>query len=704
MRIRFGPFEFDRQNLLLWRDGADIALPPRVLGVLELLTERPGQVVARQELLDRVWKDAFVTDTSLAEAVSFLRQALGDDPQSPRYIQTVHRRGYRFVAPLRGASSAPAGAAPGGGLAPGRQPGDVKPSIVWQLLPWSLAILCAATALAALWHFARVPADTPPVARFELQPAPGTWFDRRAPGLAVSNDGRSIAWSGCDRATGGCALFVRRIDQLDPSRLPGTDGAEAPFFSPDGRWLGFFADGKLKKISLSGGAPIPLADAPFTGGASWGPNGTIVFCGAPAGGLSLASDQGGDVSGLTTPRYSAGELRHEWPAWLDDQRAILFTVITSPAPGAPGQVAVMPANAHAWRVLRTGIGRGSPAGPGYLVLASGPDLQAVTFDEQTLSLTGASDSVFEAVGTAGGVAQFATGGGTLVALRAPTGPRTFQWEDAPGHPVTGLARLSQIAIAPDGRRAAGVAADVSGSDVWTVDLISGAEARATFSGANAAPAWSADGTGLLFASRSRSGPFQIANAAGGTGRVEPVGPGAIDGDWFPSSAARDGRIAAIHTSGGGHLAASVISGDTAQPLGGGPFDDTAAVFSPDGRWIAIESNESGRRDIYVRSAADPRRIPVSTTGGERPSWSADGRAIYYHEGRRLLRATFDPATASISAREVAFDRPDAEVVAVTSEGRLLVAQGPLSPDSAIVTLEWLRELRQRLLPPVVAPK
>src|SRR3954463_10625132 len=100
MRVSFGPFAFDPESRLLWRDGSEIALPPRVIGVLEALLDRAGQVVARQDLLDRVWKDAFVTDTSLAEAVSFLRQALGDDPQAPTYIQTVHRRGYRFVAPV----------------------------------------------------------------------------------------------------------------------------------------------------------------------------------------------------------------------------------------------------------------------------------------------------------------------------------------------------------------------------------------------------------------------------------------------------------------------------------------------------------------------------------------------------------------------------------------------------------------------------
>src|SRR6188472_3544486 len=137
MRISFGPFEFDRQSRLLWREGTEIALPPRVLGVLEVLIDRPGQVVARQDLLDGVWKDAFVTDTSLAEAVSFLRQALGDDPQAPRYIQTVHRRGYRFLpalndVPDRGQTPAVSGT----GVRP-QSPGYTPaPSIAYELVPW----------------------------------------------------------------------------------------------------------------------------------------------------------------------------------------------------------------------------------------------------------------------------------------------------------------------------------------------------------------------------------------------------------------------------------------------------------------------------------------------------------------------------------------------------------------------------------------
>src|SRR5689334_25008348 len=129
--VRFGPFSFDGQNRLLSRNGVEIPLPPRVLGVLELLISRPGQVVTRQEPMDGVWKDAFVTDTSLAEAISFLRQSLGDDPQAPRYVQTVHRRGYRFLSSLTPQTAPPPIPAPEA------TPAVLRPSIARDLAPWS---------------------------------------------------------------------------------------------------------------------------------------------------------------------------------------------------------------------------------------------------------------------------------------------------------------------------------------------------------------------------------------------------------------------------------------------------------------------------------------------------------------------------------------------------------------------------------------
>src|SRR5262245_46030396 len=270
MRIAFGPFAFDPQSRLLWREGAEIALPPRVLGVLEVLLERSGEVVARQDLLDRVWKDAFVTDTSLAEAVSFLRSALGDDPQSPQYIQTVHRRGYRFlVTPDRvrpgsdqlGPYSAPA-------------PTAVEERPDWSLVPWSVALLSAGLAAASVWYGTRTAAPPePPVARLELTATPGTAFDRDPQPIAIAPDGRSIAWSACELASGRCAIYLRALDAIEARALAGTDGGQSPAFSRDGRWIAFFADGALKKIATSGGTPTTLASAPDPAGAAWAEDG-----------------------------------------------------------------------------------------------------------------------------------------------------------------------------------------------------------------------------------------------------------------------------------------------------------------------------------------------------------------------------------------------------------------------------------------------
>ena len=713
MPIGFGPFAFDRQSRLLWRDGAEIALPPRVLGVLEVLIDRPGQVVARQDLLDGVWKDAFVTDTSLAEAVSFLRQALGDDPQAPRYIQTVHRRGYRFLAPLTETRSL----TPDGldrSLTPNQHfavssgarvvSATVKPSIALELLPWSVAVVSAALALSAVWQVARLPApEAPLVARFDVRPADGTSFDRRAPSLAVSPDGRIVAWSACEATAGTCALYVRPVDRPDAARLPGTEGGASPFFSPDGRWIGFFADGKLKKIATSGGSPSILADAPAPRGAAWGPDGRIAFAGVPAGGLSLVSDQGGAVTTLTRPRIDRGEIRHLYPSWLPGGSGLLFTSASSPVADAPGDLEVVPIGSASPRILRGGVTHAAAAGPGYVLISSGSDLQAATFDERTLTLTGGGDSVLSSVTSrdGGGITQFAvSAGGTLAAIRAAP-PGRAAWTDRGDADAGPIGRLTSIAVSPDSRRAAGVIADSNSSDIWIADLATGALTRVTYGGINASPAWSADGQRVFFATRA-AGVFGIASRGiADRGVVQPIAR--ADAHLFPSSVAADGRLAVTTTLPGGRTAVGIIpAGGGATELvlvNDGPFDQAAPAFSPDGRWLALESDESGRTEIVLRNLADGRRVAVSTDGGARPRWSADGHAVYFDGGRRLMRSV-DAQTP-----DVVFDAARARVLAVTPSGRVLIEDDPPSTgETALVVLQWLRELRQRLPLPVTAPR
>ena len=726
MRITFGPFAFDRQSRLLWREGAEVALPPRVLGVLELLIDRHGQVVARQDLMDAVWKDAFVTDTSLAEAVSYLRQALGDDPQSPRYIQTVHRRGYRFLAPVspdadaRGLTPNRATAEGDRGLTPNSDfaaasgaraaSATVSPSIAWQLLPWSVAVFCTLLVAALAWRLITLPEPAaPPIARFEIRAADGSSFaalDPRAPALALSADGSTAAWAACGHAADTCALYVRPIDRLDAARLPGTDGARAPFFSPDGRWIAFFADGKLKKVATAGGSPSVLADAPSPGGGAWGPGGQLVFAGTPAGGLALVSDQGGAVTPLTTPDAARGEVRHLLPSWLPGGGALVFTIATSPLADAPGELAVLSLRARTWKRLRGGVSRAMAAGAGYLLLASGSDLQAVTFDERTLTLTGSGESVLASITSDGGLSEFAVSpGGTFAGLEASP-PGRLAWSDRPDAHAGSLGRLHSIAISPDGRSAAGVVADSNGSDVWIADVASGALTRITYGGTNVSPAWSAAGDRIYFATRT-SGAFALASRRIGDRAASPERAGTLHA--FPSSVAPDGTIAvtmAQADAAPGRTRIALLPPDGKGPrfLTDGPFDEAAPAFSSDGRWLALESDESGRTEIVVRDLRDGRRVAVSSDGGSHPRWSADGRAIYFEAGRRLLRATFDPARGAAAQRvEAVLDRPGARVLAVTPAGRMLIReQHP--PSSAVVILQWLRELRQSLPLPVTSPR
>ena len=688
MRIRFGPFAFDRQNRLLWRDGAEVALPPRVLGVLEVLIDRPGQVVARQDLLDGVWKDAFVTDTSLAEAVSSLRQALGDDPQAPRYIQTVHRRGYRFLAPI----SEPLVAQPA--------VEDPQASRGWLLVPGSAALVTLGFLIGAMWRVTPPsPADSAPIARFDLRPAPGTSFDRRAPALAVSPDGSTIAWSACAADSRSCALYARTMDRLDPLKLPGGDGAAAPFFSADGRWLGFFADGKLKKVAVAGGAASILADAAVPGGATWAADGRIAFSGSPAGGISIVSDQGGPVTPLTSPRMDRGEVRHLYPAWLPSG-ALLFTIAGDPLGATHGELVVLPRGSRAWKTLRNGVTRAAPFGAGYLLLSAGRDMQAATFDERTLTLTGGADSVLASIAGGEELSTFAVGGGTVIAAATP--PSTLAWSD--GVPAAHLARLTSVAVSPDSKRAAGVIADGGGSDIWIADLSSGVRTRITYGGLNVSPAWAPDGSQVFYATRT-TGPFGLARRnVDSSAPAQPIASGAAH--TFPSSIASDGRIAATVVGAGGRTTVGIVPAAGGQPriLETGPYNERAAAFSPDGKWLALESDESGRTEIVVRAAdAGSRRIALSREGGTRPQWSADGRFIYFESGGRTARASFN-ATGTDAAIDIVFDRRDTQPVAVTAAGRTLFARPAADGERAVVVLQWLRELRQRLPAPTGAPR
>jgi eukaryotic-like serine/threonine-protein kinase len=694
LMLTFDPFTFDRVNGLLRKGTREIPLPPRVLAVLDILVSRAGAIVPKQEIIDTVWRDAFVTDTSLAEAISVLRQALDDDPQSPQYIQTVHRRGYRFVAPVTALPAiltearAPASS--------GVEDDRTAPSISHHFLPWGIAGLCAVLAAIAVWQYTHFRAPIVPLVRMRIEPATGTVFDRRAPALALSPDGLTLAWSACDSS---CRLYVRALDQLDPQPVAATDDASAPFFSPDGRWIGFFGTGKLRKVAVAGGMPVVVAEASQPFGAVWLPDGHIIFAASARGGLMRVNDSGGDIEQLTLPAADGGEVRHCWPALAPGGRALLFTVATSPQDESSGRIAIMPlSQPSVWQTILENADTARAGSQDYIAFSRGTEIHAVAFDRARQAIAGTDQTVVGNVARA----QFALGasGAVVYAIGGDDVKPSLTWIPTGGAPVSGdLAAFQDLVATPDGSRVAGV----SGSDLWVGDVSRGTTTRLTHGGTNVGPVWSGNGSSVYYAVRN-GGPFEAwSRESSGTAPAKlALSAGARHRHVFPTSISRDGNLMAYVESGGATRGdvkvASLSNGATIAAIET-PFDETNGALSPDGRVLAYQSDESGRWEVSLLKLDDRQRIPVSSSGGSEPMWSGTGNSLVYRTANAVMRVMIDGSGHPVGA-PITIAMPSAAVVVGISGDRMLARVGGEVPAvHAVLTLEWARELQRILGPP-----
>ena len=518
----------------------------------------------------------------------------------------------------------------------------VAPTLpVWQRpVPLLLALgLMAITGLVAWGLMRPAPASSGAVTRFPFILPEGDVMTI-GDGMALSPDGRTLVYAG--QRVGVQQLFVRRRDQMTVQPLSGTEGAVFPFFSPDGAWVGFFTNDFLKKVALVGGPPVTLSPVGIRRGATWGPDDTIVFSSGLAPGLMQVPAGGGEPRALTEPE--AGVV-HVWPRFVPGGEAVLYS--SSQGSLDSLEVAVVSLDTGEQRTLVRGTD-GTITASGHLVFGRQESLWAVPFDSDRLAVSGEPVPMVEGVQVnGGGWAQYALADdGTLVYLPetgVTRGATEFVWVDRVTGEETPLGTQAQAydypRISPDGTR---VAVDVNDQqqDIWVWDLSGETLARLTFDAAQEQyPIWTPDGQRVIFSSVRAGVPALLWKAADGTGAAEPLGES--ERTRYPQAVAPDGSVVVVWevVDGNDNLIAVSLTGDpVSKDLLVTEFNERNAVISPDGRWLAYQSNASGEDEIYVRPFpdADSAFYQVSTTGGTRPLWAPHGSELLYEDDDRLL--------------------------------------------------------------------
>ncbi|HSO23814.1 MAG TPA: hypothetical protein VLT81_12945, partial [Chondromyces sp.] len=573
-----------------------------------------------------------------------------------------------------------------------------------------------------------------PLRRFEINVSEQGLFSRLGSGIVVSTDGRSIAYTTGQEGQIQ-SLVLRPLDRFQETVLATGEGATGPyhpFFSPNGDWLGYVTPGELKKISTSGGAPITLAQVDRSRGASWGPDNTIVYAGSVLSGLSLISAAGGNPHPLTELDEAAGEQSHRWPQWLPGGKAVLFSSLVQGGQFAfeDGAIEVVVVATGERKVVHRGGYYPRYVPTGHILYVHEGSLFALPFDPDRLEATGSQIPVLEGLETnAGqGSAQYAVSDtGLLVYLEGADelDPFPIVWADREGRSETlwrepgiyGSPRLS-----PDGGRLAFSAQRGSNWDVWVYDIERDVATRITFGEAyDADPVWSPDGRWIAYEGEVEGVDGIFRKRTDGTGDAEVLLEPGKHTFPAPHSWSPDGRHIAMQSAGeGGQTDIWILPvGETGasgepEPFVRTPFSEDGPVFSPDGRWIAYSSGETGRPEIFVASfPPGGGKWQVSDGGGTQARWSRDGRELFFRTdtGIMSVRVATEGDSFRASRPDIVFDGnflgglrgvllpgfnfPDYDVAA---DGKRFVmfqgsTEGALATEAKVV-LGWFEELRR----------
>jgi Tol biopolymer transport system component len=584
-------------------------------------------------------------------------------------------------------------------------------------LAWGVAaVFLASTVALAVLHFTETPPQ-PAGARFQIAPPEKTRFDIY---LSLSPDGRRLAFTAGEPGA-AVHLWVRDLESLEARRLPGTEGAASPFWSPDSRYIGFAEGARLKKIDLAGGQPQIIAESPaMVGVGAWGRDGVIVFGSRGGlGGIRRVADTGGDPVEVTTVAGEAGESLHSFPFFLPDGRRFLYfcasgrpevqgiyvgSIDGSAAPRAPRLVA-----ATMGPVIIAAEGQA----PKLFFVRDGT-LLAQSFDANRVQLSGTPTPVAERLGNIGSFAFFSVAANVLTfRTGTSTGNNLSQltWLGRKGEPLGTLGEPRQLTqnpdglvISPDGRQAAIVVGPVP-SDVWVVEFARGIATRATFdSMGDVSPVWSPDGNRLTFRSnRANPGDIYQMDLRSSKESLLLKSPE----DDVPTDWSSDGRFLLFNRFNALSGDVWVLDAEGQKPIAllESPFSERGGQFSPDGRWVAYVSNESGADEIYVRpfaigSTGVPAVGPkwrVSTAGGVLPRWRGDGKELFFWDRSGAIAAVdvvITGASLETSVPRQLF-MPSLGTVSydVMRDGQRFLLAGlqsfqTSSPDPVTVVLNW----------------
>ncbi len=509
-------------------------------------------------------------------------------------------------------------------------------------LAWAIAAAAIlATGLATFGYLRRAP-KPPRIVRFDIA-TPEEIVSLDAP--RVSPDGKLVAFNATD-SSGKTRIWLRPLSALVAQPLAGTDGTTRPFWSPDSRYLGFFAEGKLKKIDVTGGPPQNICDAPTGSDGSWSPEGVILFDGRGNDPINRVSAAGGVPVAEVKPDPAGKQSQVGWPEFLPDGRHFLFMVIGARAEDSAYRIGSLDSKeSKAFAPAQTLI---TYAPPGYLLFVRDRTLVAQPFDAKAMKTTGEPVPLAEKIGVDNvGLARFSVSReGTLAYRTGESGTRLL-WVDRNGKELDTAGEAGdsrEPALSPKGDRLAFDLNDVrtGAGDIWVRDLARGVNSRLTFgAGDEYCAIWSPDGDRIVY-SVDRGGPSDLfEKAADGTGDEKELLKSkdlVFATDW-----SRDGRYIVYSAQAkdtGLDIWVLPTFGDRKPiPFLKTPFNEGNAVFSPDGRFLVYSSNESGRIEIYARSFPGPGgKWQVSTGGGSDAHWSDDGKEISYRAPDQKIMA------------------------------------------------------------------